>query len=160
MLAAPMHRHEREEAYSYVLEGRVGVIFDGIELYANATVRDLVRKPRGEWHAFWTAGDGALRIIDLSRSGRLEELLRLMGSTDVSSDLLDDVEDSYGCAVDENRNAVLVGTALTRDGGTMACSFSGRAPICRSQNPFRNLLGPQAPLLPCRATDVGSQSRG
>jgi mannose-6-phosphate isomerase-like protein (cupin superfamily) len=106
VLAAPMHRHEREDEYSFVLEGRVGAIFDGIEVYA--TVGDFVRKPRGEWHTFWNAGDGPLRILEIITPGGLEELFRLMGSTDAPSDLLDDVETSYGCAADEEQTAALI----------------------------------------------------
>jgi mannose-6-phosphate isomerase-like protein (cupin superfamily) len=106
MLAAPMHRHEREDEYSYVLEGRVGAIFDGVEVYA--TVGDFVRKPRGEWHTFWNAGDGPLRILEIITPGGLEELFRLMGSADTPSDLLEDVEASYGCAVDEDQTAALI----------------------------------------------------
>jgi mannose-6-phosphate isomerase-like protein (cupin superfamily) len=106
VLAAPMHRHAHEDEYSYVLEGRVGAIFDGIEVYA--TVGDLVRKPRGEWHTFWNAGDGPLRILEIITPGGLEELFRLMGSPDAPPDLLDDVEHTYGCSVDENQTTALI----------------------------------------------------
>jgi mannose-6-phosphate isomerase-like protein (cupin superfamily) len=106
VLAAPMHRHEREDEYSYVLEGRVGAIFDGVEVYA--TAGDLVRKPRGEWHTFWNAGDGPLRILEIITPGGLEELFRLMGSPDAAPDLLDDAEHSYGCTVDEDQTAALI----------------------------------------------------
>ncbi len=106
VLAAPVHRHEREDEYSYVLEGRVGAIFDGVEVYA--TVGDFVRKPRGEWHTFWNAGDGPLRILEIITPGGLEELFRRMGAPDAPADLLDDVEHTYGCAVDEGQTAVLI----------------------------------------------------
>jgi mannose-6-phosphate isomerase-like protein (cupin superfamily) len=106
MLAAPMHRHEREDEYSYVLEGRVGAIFDGVEVYA--TVGDFVRKPRGEWHTFWNAGDTPLRILEIITPGGLETLFRLMGSSDTPSDLLDAAQTSYGCAVDEELTAALI----------------------------------------------------
>lgn len=106
MLAAPMHRHEREDEYSYVIEGRVGAIFDGVEVYA--TVGDFVRKPRGEWHTFWYAGDTPLRILEIITPGGLETLFRLMGSSDTPSDLLDDAQTSYACAVDEDQTAALI----------------------------------------------------
>jgi len=106
MLAAPMHRHDKEDEYSYVLEGRVGAIFDGVEVYA--TVGDFVRKPRGEWHTFWNAGDSPLRILEIITPGGLEELFRLMGSADAPAELLEDVEVSYGCAVDEDQTAALI----------------------------------------------------
>jgi mannose-6-phosphate isomerase-like protein (cupin superfamily) len=106
VLAAPVHRHDREDEYSYVLEGRVGAVFDGVEVYA--TVGDFVRKPRGEWHTFWNAGDASLRILEIITPGGLEELFRLMASPDAPPDLLHDVEHSYGCAVDEVQTAALI----------------------------------------------------
>lgn len=106
VLAAPVHRHEREDEYSYVLEGRVGACFDGVEVYASAG--DLVRKPRGEWHTFWNAGEGPLRILEIITPGGLEELFKLMGSTSTPADLLDDGQARYGCAVDEERTEALV----------------------------------------------------
>src|SRR3712207_8603362 len=52
-LAAPMHVHQHEDEYSYVLEGRVGVqVGDEVRV---AEPGDLVFKPRGIWHAFWNA---------------------------------------------------------------------------------------------------------
>lgn len=87
VLAAPMHRHEHEDEFSYVLEGRVGAIFDGVEVYA--------------------AG-GPLRILEIITLGGLEELFRLMGAPDASPDLLDAVETSYGCTVDQDQAAALI----------------------------------------------------
>ncbi len=101
VLAAPVHRHEREDEYSYVLEGRVGAMFDGTVVHA--TVGDFVRKPRGEWHTFWNAGDGPLRILEIITPGGLEELFQLLAAPDAPPDVLADVEESFGCAVDEAR---------------------------------------------------------
>lgn len=106
VLAAPMHRHEREDEYSYVLEGRVGAVFDGVEVHA--TAGEFVRKPRGEWHTFWNSGDGPLRILEIITPGGLEELFRMLGSPDASPDLLADVESSFGCAVDEDATVALL----------------------------------------------------
>src|ERR1700757_2659003 len=62
-LAAPLHRHNREDEYSYVLEGRVGALLG--EDVLEAGVGDLVLKPRGEWHTFWNAGDEPCRILEI-----------------------------------------------------------------------------------------------
>jgi mannose-6-phosphate isomerase-like protein (cupin superfamily) len=62
-LAAPMHRHTREDEYSYVLEGRMGALLGDDVLEAGPG--DLVLKPRGEWHTFWNAGDGPCRILEI-----------------------------------------------------------------------------------------------
>ena len=66
-LAAPLHRHSREDEYSFVLEGRVGAHFEGEEMFANAG--DLICKPRGEWHTFWNAGDAQARVLEIISPG-------------------------------------------------------------------------------------------
>jgi len=68
VLAAPVHRHSREDEYSVVLEGRLGVLQDGEEVIA--TPGDIVFKPRGHWHTFWNAGDGQLRILEVIAPAR------------------------------------------------------------------------------------------
>jgi mannose-6-phosphate isomerase-like protein (cupin superfamily) len=62
-LAAPLHRHLREDEYSYVLEGRMGALLGDDVLEAGPG--DLVFKPRGEWHTFWNAGDAPCRILEI-----------------------------------------------------------------------------------------------
>ena len=62
-LAAPMHTHTREDEYSYVLEGEVGVqIGDEVRV---AQPGELVFKPRGVPHAFWNAGDTEARVLEI-----------------------------------------------------------------------------------------------
>jgi uncharacterized cupin superfamily protein len=46
-LAAPLHRHSREDEYSYVLEGRLGALLGEDVIYAE--VGDLAFKPRDQW---------------------------------------------------------------------------------------------------------------
>ncbi len=62
-LAAPLHRHNREDEYSFVLEGKMGALLgdDVVE----AGPGDLVYKPRGQWHTFWNAGDEQCRILEI-----------------------------------------------------------------------------------------------
>jgi mannose-6-phosphate isomerase-like protein (cupin superfamily) len=62
-LAAPLHRHNREDEYSYVLEGRMGALLGDEVVYAEAG--DLVFKPRAQWHTFWNAGDQPARILEI-----------------------------------------------------------------------------------------------
>src|ERR1700694_3068902 len=62
-LAAPLHRHAREDEYSYVLEGRMGAVLGDDVLEAGPG--DLVFKPRGEWHTFWNAGKDPCRILEI-----------------------------------------------------------------------------------------------
>ena len=62
-LAAPLHRHTREDEYSFVLQGRMGALLgdDVVE----AGPGDLVFKPRNQWHTFWNAGDEPCRILEI-----------------------------------------------------------------------------------------------
>src|SRR6186713_2413134 len=62
-LAAPLHRHNREDEYSFVLEGRMGALLGGEVVYAEPG--DLVFKPRQQWHTFWNAGDEPCRILEI-----------------------------------------------------------------------------------------------
>jgi quercetin dioxygenase-like cupin family protein len=62
-LAAPMHTHQHEDEYTYVLEGEIGVQV-GEEVLV-ARVGDLVFKPRGVPHAFWNAGDTPARALEI-----------------------------------------------------------------------------------------------
>jgi mannose-6-phosphate isomerase-like protein (cupin superfamily) len=62
-LAAPLHRHSREDEYSFILEGRVGALLGDEVVYAAAG--DLIFKSRGQWHTFWNDGDEPVRILEL-----------------------------------------------------------------------------------------------
>lgn len=69
-LAAPLHRHAREDEYSVVLEGELTVLLgDAVHV---ARVGDVVRKPRGEWHTFWNAGDAPCRFLEIVAPGGFE----------------------------------------------------------------------------------------
>jgi quercetin dioxygenase-like cupin family protein len=62
-LAAPMHTHQREDEYTYVLEGEIGVQVGEEVLVARPG--DLVFKPRGVPHAFWNAADEPARALEI-----------------------------------------------------------------------------------------------
>jgi len=76
-LAAPLHRHAREDEYSYVLEGRLGAQLGDTVVFANAG--DLVFKPRGQWHTFWNAGDSPCRILEIISPGGFEHYFEELG---------------------------------------------------------------------------------
>ena len=69
-LAAPVHKHTREDEYSYVLEGRMGALLGDDVVYAEAG--DLAFKPRDQWHTFWNAGDEPCRILEIIVPGGFE----------------------------------------------------------------------------------------
>ena len=62
-LAAPLHRHAREDEYTLVLAGEVGVLL-GDEVVFGAP-GDLIFKPRGQWHTFWNAGSEPARVLEI-----------------------------------------------------------------------------------------------
>ena len=75
-LAAPLHRHSREDEYSFVLEGRMGALLGDDVVYGE--VGDLVFKPRDQWHTFWNAGDEPCRILEIISPGGFEDYFREM----------------------------------------------------------------------------------
>jgi mannose-6-phosphate isomerase-like protein (cupin superfamily) len=83
-LAAPLHRHNREDEYSYVLEGRMGALLGDDVLEAGPG--DLVFKPRGEWHTFWNAGEEPASILEIISPAGFErffdELVGIGGATE------------------------------------------------------------------------------
>ena len=89
-LAAPLHRHLREDEYSYVLEGRVGALL-GDDVVTGAP-GDLIFKPRNQWHTFWNAGDEPARILEIISPAGFEryfgELVALGGSRAASPEAL------------------------------------------------------------------------
>ncbi|HEU4975546.1 MAG TPA: cupin domain-containing protein [Baekduia sp.] len=70
-LAAPLHRHSREDEYSFVVEGRMGALLGDEVVFAEAG--DLVHKPRNQWHTFWNAGDEPCRILEIIAPGGFED---------------------------------------------------------------------------------------
>src|SRR5437867_8636669 len=81
-LGAPLHRHSREDEYSFVLEGRVGALLGDEVVYGEPG--DLMFKPRGQWHTFWNAGDEPARLLEIISPGGFEgyfaELVELGGA--------------------------------------------------------------------------------
>jgi mannose-6-phosphate isomerase-like protein (cupin superfamily) len=97
-LAAPLHRHTREDEYSFVLEGRMGGLL-GDEV-VEAGPGDLVYKPRNEWHTFWNAGDEPCRILEIIAPAGFEhffeELVDMGGVLEASEEELAALNDRYG----------------------------------------------------------------
>ena len=73
-LAAPLHRHTREDEYSYVLQGRIGALL-GDEV-VEAGPGNLLFKPRAQWHTFWNAGDEPCRILEIISPAGFERFFR------------------------------------------------------------------------------------
>ncbi len=77
-LAAPIHKHSREDEYSFVLEGRMGALLGDDLVYAD--VGDLAFKPRDQWHTFWNAGDEPCRILEIISPGGFERFFEELGA--------------------------------------------------------------------------------
>ena len=69
-LVAPLHLHEREDEYSFVLEGRMGAKLGDNVVYAEAG--DFVFKPRNQWHTFWNPDEIPCRILEIISPGGFE----------------------------------------------------------------------------------------
>jgi mannose-6-phosphate isomerase-like protein (cupin superfamily) len=97
-LAAPLHRHTREDEYSYVLQGRMGALL-GDEV-VEAGPGDLVYKPRNQWHTFWNAGDEPCRILEIISPAGFErffqELSDLGGVLAAGEEAVAELSGRYG----------------------------------------------------------------
>src|SRR5215212_7104545 len=97
-LAAPVHRHTREDEYSFVLEGRMGALLG--ENVVEAGPGDLVFKPRNEWHTFWNAGDDPCRILEIISPAGFEhffqELSDMGGALKADPEQLGALSERYG----------------------------------------------------------------
>ncbi len=102
-LAAPTHTHEREDEYSFVLSGEIGVLLGDEVLSAGAG--ELVSKPRGVPHAFWNSGEEEARLLELISPGAFEyyfiemaPLLNAEGERDVER--IGAIQAKYGLSMD------------------------------------------------------------
>ena len=97
-LAAPVHRHLREDEYSYVVKGRMGALLGDDVVYAEAG--DLVYKPRNQWHTFWNAGDEPAYILEIISpagfEGFFEELADMGGVANADPEALEELSERYG----------------------------------------------------------------
>jgi quercetin dioxygenase-like cupin family protein len=101
-LAAPLHRHQREDEYSYVLDGTVGALLGDDVLEGRPG--DLIPKPRNEWHTFWNAGEEPARILEIiSPAGFerfFEQVLDLGGITQTDPEELGELCKRYELELD------------------------------------------------------------
>ena len=109
-LAAPLHRHNLEDEYSFVLEGRMGALLgdDVVE----AGPGDLVFKPRNQWHTFWNAGDEPCRILEIIAPAGFEkffdELVDMGGAAGADPEALAELSERYKLDMDPSSIPMLV----------------------------------------------------
>ena len=70
-LGSPIHTHEREDEYSYVLSGRLWAQVGDVVLEAGPG--EVVVKPRGIPHAFWNTGGEPVRFLEVISPAGFEE---------------------------------------------------------------------------------------
>ena len=104
-LAAPLHRHSREDEYSYVLS-RMGALLGDDVVYAE--VGDLVHKPRNQWHTFWNAGDEPCRILEIIAPGGFEnffdELVDAVAADPMEPEKIAAISERYGLEPTSSRS--------------------------------------------------------
>jgi mannose-6-phosphate isomerase-like protein (cupin superfamily) len=128
-LAAPLHRHTREDEYSFVLEGRMGALLgdDVVE----AGPGELVFKPRDQWHTFWNAGEEPCRILEIISPAGFEhyfhELAELGGATQAGPEALGRLGERYGLDVRPETIPELLGRFGLRMGAPLSGGWTPAA---------------------------------
>jgi mannose-6-phosphate isomerase-like protein (cupin superfamily) len=103
-LAAPLHRHSRQDEYTFVLAGEIGVLL-GDEMVFGAP-GDLIFKPRGQWHTFWNAGSEPARVLEIISpagfEGYFEQLSDLLATAGSPPDpkKVGEIADRFGLELD------------------------------------------------------------
>ena len=85
ILPAPLHRHTREDEYSYVITGTLGALL-GDEV-VTAGPGTWVFKPRNQWHTFWNAGETPCEIIEVISPAGFEDFFRDLAKVWATGDL-------------------------------------------------------------------------
>src|SRR4051795_8162219 len=102
-LGSPVHTHTREDEWTYVLDGHVGMQIG--ERTGQAGRGALVLKPRGVPHAFWNPTDEPATLLEVITPGGFEgyfaelgQLLTRSGPPDLAA--LADIAERFGMSVD------------------------------------------------------------
>jgi mannose-6-phosphate isomerase-like protein (cupin superfamily) len=107
-LAAPLHRHTREDEYTFVLEGRVGALLDEEEVVVEAG--SLLCKPREQWHTFWNAGEVPARMLEMISPGGFEQAFRDIAAIDgePTPEAIVEIAGRFGVEADFERTTPIV----------------------------------------------------
>lgn len=107
-LAAPLHRHSKEDEYSYILEGKVGALLGDEVIFGRPG--DLIFKPRAQWHTFWNAGDQPARILEMISPGGFEKAFLEMHALGegLSPETMEAIAKQYGVDVDFEKTGPII----------------------------------------------------
>jgi mannose-6-phosphate isomerase-like protein (cupin superfamily) len=100
VLAAPLHRHNREDEYSYVLTGTLGALLGDDVVTAGPGT--WVFKPRKQWHTFWNAGDTPCEIIEIISPAGFEDFFRGLAATWPDMEKFRELTERYELDIDMN----------------------------------------------------------
>ena len=75
---APPHTHSREDEFSYVLEGTVGVKLGNQEFLVSRG--SYIVKPRGIPHAFWNPGPEPARLLEIIAPSGFEHYFKQLAA--------------------------------------------------------------------------------
>ena len=75
---APPHTHSREDEFSYVLEGTVGVKLGDQEFLVSRG--SYIVKPRGIPHAFWNPGPEPARLLEIIAPSGFEHYFKQLAA--------------------------------------------------------------------------------
>lgn len=77
-VGAPLHCHSREDEVSYVLEGELTVHLG--DQILTTPPGSFVRKPRGQFHTFWNAGNVPVSFLEIISPGGFERYFAELGA--------------------------------------------------------------------------------
>lgn len=97
-LAAPLHRHQHEDEYSFVIEGRLGALLGDEVVYADPGT--WVHKPRGQWHTFWNASDEPTTLIEVISPGGFEDYFREVAAAWGDLEKFAEINQRFGLEMD------------------------------------------------------------
>lgn len=97
-LAAPLHYHQNEDEFSFVLYGRLGAMLGGEVITAGPGT--WVFKPRGQWHTFWNAGDDPCEIIEIISPAGFENYFREVAAAWGDLDKFAQINSKYSLRMD------------------------------------------------------------
>lgn len=98
----PPHVHTREDEYSFIIDGEVGVRIGDREFTARPG--DYVVKPMGVPHTFWNSGPVDARILEILRPSKFSEFFReaeavLRQGGGLDADRLSELAERYGMSL-------------------------------------------------------------
>jgi mannose-6-phosphate isomerase-like protein (cupin superfamily) len=97
-LGAPLHRHQNEDEYAYVVSGRLSTM-TGDEVVVAEPGTWLV-KPRGQWHTFWNAEEAPCHVIEIVSPAGFESYFGEAAAAAGDMERLAEINEKYGIDMD------------------------------------------------------------